>query len=337
MPMICPSCRCAFEQRVYCPQCRTQLQYQSDSQRNRALKGLSAWHQSPWGRVALGLGLSQGLFYGLRQLVTAGFLAIGGSDAQTANQALSNLLLLQGLQLVALLLGGILVGAGRRQSLIYGMVLGTWNGVLCILLYPTGGKTFLALSLYGQPLLQAVVGGFGGWLGSRIWKPFEEASAPIRAPEKEPYRPKIKPKNWFAGKIAWGRVITGCAVAIGGTVWADVIFDLIQRAGRGELDLRTQVHAQLLTWEIIALAILGGAALAGATTKNGLKQGMMVGMITAAVLLGLRLAEPVVQWETLAVLVGGSLLLGLLGGGFGGQLLPPVIKQSKRRGIFDPA
>ena len=55
-----------------------------------------------------------------------------------------------------------------------------------------------------------------------------------------------------------------------------------------------------------------------------------VGLATAAVLFGIRLANNVASVEILIVSAGSPIILGIGGGGFGGQLLPPVPPQARR-------
>jgi hypothetical protein len=135
----------------------------------------------------------------------------------------------------------------------------------------------------------------------------------------------------FAGPVAWTRVLTGIALAVGGVIWVDVIRDFVLNATDGKLRIDTQLQAELVTWEISALALFAGGVLSGATTKNGLKQGLVVGIGASTVLFGVRIAgaqlQPLLVFLTLAT----ALCFGLAGGWFGGQLLPPVYNSVRRR------
>src|SRR5260370_13312347 len=95
----------------------------------------------------------------------------------------------------------------------------------------------------------------------------------------------------FAGHVAWGRVLTGITLAVGGVVWTDVIRDFVLDASEGKLRIDTALQAELVTWEISALAMLAGGALAGASTINGMKQGLGVGMGTGTILFVMRMAN----------------------------------------------
>jgi hypothetical protein len=69
----------------------------------------------------------------------------------------------------------------------------------------------------------------------------------------------------------------------------------------------------------------------GTSTWNGLKQGLAVGIGTAVVLFGIRLAGPTPPtMEAIVLSWCGPMLLGILGGGFGCQMLPPLATGKRR-------
>ena len=81
MPMVCPQCNRAFGQPLDCPECGGRLLVQANARGPAPDDGAagegSQWNQTPWGRMAVGLILAQGLAYGLQQFLTAGLLATG--------------------------------------------------------------------------------------------------------------------------------------------------------------------------------------------------------------------------------------------------------------------
>ena len=158
--------------------------------------------------------------------------------------------------------------------------------------------------------------------------------------------------------MAWVRVAGGTILALLGSAWANWILNYMILASAGKLSLESTQHARFVTWEISALSVLLGSALAGASTKNGLKQGLIVGIFVTIGLLAIHVtseqidvgkvpapalwlavihpAETPEQWD-LAKTSALSLIilpLGLLGGWFGGQLLPPLMRPSRRKGLF---
>ena len=85
-------------------------------------------------------------------LCTAGLLASGDSTVGTTWATLKGLLLLQAIQILGLLVAGLLAGAGQRQGIVFGAVVGAWNGVLSVAL-PSSLLPQTVVTLVGQPIL----------------------------------------------------------------------------------------------------------------------------------------------------------------------------------------
>jgi hypothetical protein len=289
--------------------------------------------QTPWGRIFLGVALAQGLFYGARHGLTAVLKGAYGDGFEQAWASVQVLVLFQALQLFAVLLGGMLAGSGQRAGILLGSVVGIWSGVLSLLIPATPGHPLTAISLYGQPVLQTVVGALGGWAGCLLWRPLLPPVLPgathlLRKPGKAK-----RPLTLFAGKVAWLRVLAGVALAVAGTVTAGKAFDKVLEVSNGVLSTSDQVQDQVITWEIKALALLLGGCLAGATTPNGLKQGLCAALGTSAILIGLH-APNARQPVELALLTAVSACgLVTFGGWFGSQLFPPVLKFQRKKGF----
>jgi hypothetical protein len=280
------------------------------------------WQQTPWGRIFIGLLLAQGLYYGLRHLCTAGLLATRDDVSRSAWDTLTGLVFLQALQGAALLLGGMLAGAGKRQGIIFGAVVGVWNGVISLLITSVMGHHLTAVVFYGQPVLHTVFGAMGGFVGSLIWRPLPTL---VMGPRRSgPLLTTAKKTTFLDGPVAWGRVIAGAALAAGGTIWAKLILELVLESTEGTLSIDSHMQAQLVTFEITALAMLAGSALAGATTTNSLKQGLFVGLGASAVVVGLRLAASQTALQPIIFMAATAVALSMAGGWFGGQLFPPV-------------
>src|SRR5262249_26976027 len=135
-------------------------------------------------------------------------------------------------------------------------------------------------------------GALGGLVGSLIWRPLPTLTVP--APDRPAAVKMTNPekRSAFAGPIAWTRVLMGTAITVGGMMWANVILEIVLEAAEGKLAISSPLQAQLVTLEISALAILFGSCLAGATTANGIKQGLCVGLGASTVLIGIQLASP---------------------------------------------
>jgi hypothetical protein len=337
--MYCSQCSATYEQRLQCPVCGTRLLYQ-DSRRRRSSNPVAGWQQTPWGRILIGVVLAQGLSYGLRQLATGVFLALYGDlGAQQALTSAEGLVLMQALQALALLLGALLAGSGQQHGAGLGAVVGVWNGVLVVLTQPLPGQALSSVMLYGQPMLHAAVGVLGGLIGATVWEPLQP-TLPVAAPNGGRQKSKKKKISWFAGRVSWVRVAAGSALAVAGTLSASLMLDLMIRFSDGRLSTSGTVDAtlmdQIVTWEIKALAVLAGGALAGSNTANGIKQGFFVGLGTAALLAALEVRF-IDRWLELTFLIGiSSFCLSLVGGWFGSALFPPLLPYKRHRG-FGPA
>jgi hypothetical protein len=295
----------------------------------------TAWQRTPWARLLMGLLLSQGMYYVLRHLCVAGLL-VAEERAGTVWATLTGLLILQGLQAISVLAAGVLIGAAQRQGFLYGAMVGFCDAGLFLVVQQWLGQPPTPVTLFGLPVLQAAFGALGGVIGSSIWKPVPLLAMPTRFPMPGP---KITPRSRassFAGPVAWGRVLLGILLAVAGGLWAGVIRDGVMEASEGKLRIDTHLQAELVTWEISALAVLLGAGVAGATLGNGSKQGIYVGVGTLLTLLGVRMATGHFVPEETVLTVAGTLILGLSGGWFGSQLLPPVVRSSRKRDLAFP-
>jgi hypothetical protein len=336
MAMVCPQCNDSFQQRMDCPHCKVRLHYRLT--RHAPVAGIlrpdEDWQQTPWGRLVVGLLLAQGLYHVLHHLCTAGLLATVEGAPLNVWATLTGIIVLQALQAVGVLAAGLLVGAGQRRGYLLGAVTGVWNGVLFVLIQHWTGTRVTTISLLGEPILQAAFGAVGGTVGSLIWAPIPVTSHLKRGQHSRgTLSPAPVVRSSFAGPIAWGRVLTGITVAVGGVVWVDVIRDLVLEASGGRLQIDTHLQAELVTWEISALAIVAGSLLAGATTANGMKQGLAVGIGTATVLFGERLASAMITPQLLMLTLTSAISLSLVGGWFGSQMLPPVLGPARRRRV----
>jgi hypothetical protein len=305
-----------------------------------------------WLNMGIGLLLSQGIYYGLRQLATAVVLASGFMDtAEWWNQP-PGLLTSQMLLGLGLLAGGLVAGAGHRWGIGLGAGLGVVNGLLYLFGQFLFRGPLTAVEWYGQPIVQAAFGAVGAFLGSRIWNPRPVGAELPSLPTIPVPLVTTRPRQ-VEVPVNWPRVLGGVLIAIGGTLWADGIFQLVLVASDYTLAPQTRFQATFITWEIAQLALFVGGSWAGANSKNGLRQGWMMGLGTSLLLITIYLVSQErytpVQAETLwlfgvgpgnlskavrtvILIVCNSVSLGVLGGWFGGSLLPPVLPFPRRRG-----
>lgn len=330
MSMLCPQCRRSFEQRLDCPDCGVRLLFdaglESGANRSRQ-RSQDGWQQTPWGRLAVGLLLAQGLGYGLQQLLTAGLMVSG--EATSVWATLWGILCLQALQGLSVLIGGALCGAGRERGALFGCVIGLVNGLISCFMQRQSGEATTEIALYGQPIIHLVFGAVGGWLGSWIWRPVPTISLDGPSPDRDYQSPGIS-LRFLDGPLSLGRVFAGVFLVVVGVVWSNAILEWVLTTSQGTLAIRTHLHAQLVGWEICALATLVGAGVAGASTINGLKQGLFVGLGASVVLAGIQFSNPNASFQGTVLLLSGIFVLTAVGGWFGGQLFPPVLNAKRR-------
>lgn len=339
MSMVCPQCSQVFaQQERICPTCSVHLLFYapiapSATDESRLEDSSSQWQHTSWGRIIVGLMLAQGLALGLKQLLTAGLLAGGEGAANALWGTLAGLALLHSLHAIGLLIGGALAGAGQERGTTLGCLVGLGNGFIFMLLQPQNQQLLPDLTYYSQPLLHVLFGAMGGWIGQAIWAPTPRLVLPES--RSSAVAPPTFEMRWLHGPIAWGRVIAGATIMTCGVVWSNMIMNWMIDASQGALNVTTHFQAKLISWEIAGLTMIIGACLAGATTWNGTKQGLCVGIGGAVLYLGYQLATPTIQLETAVFAVTCMLGLGLAGGWFGGQLFPPVGHGRRARRIID--
>jgi hypothetical protein len=258
--------------------------------------------------------------------------AEGHEAVEQMGTTASGFLLLQGVRIVALLCGVLFAGSGQRSAIFLGAMVGAWSGALSVFLLHGPSLQLTPTSVLGQPLLQAVIGALGGWIGSVIWKP----PAPETAPEMPRARKRSflsRQKSLFTGRVAWFRVGIGVLLAVAGTLTATIFFEKILDLGHGSLATTDDAQDRLIVLAIKALALLLGGTLAGATTSNGLKQGICVAVGSSIILIGIEM-NFLQRWLPMAGLtLVGAFSLSLAGGWFGSQLFPPIVKARRARRI----
>ncbi len=116
-----------------------------------------------------------------------------------------------------------------------------------------------------------------------------------------------------------------------GSLWAEFLLQTALNASHGLLDTTSYTQDRIFTWEIRALAILFGGALAGATTSNGFKQGLCVGLGASFVLLLMPRSQGTLIVAALTVL--STFFFSTAGGWFGSTLFPPVTPRPSPRPV----
>ncbi|MGE3805861.1 MAG: hypothetical protein AB7K24_14395 [Gemmataceae bacterium] len=363
MPMICPKCQGAYENNLQCPKCSVMLVYQATSlDHERSLAEQMKWHQSPAGRMFAGVLIALGLSYGLLRLVST-VIPQGGLAPTTG------LVVFYVMQIISVTAGGVLAGVGRRMGYGYGLGVGLVSGIVFMMgivtgllagvvapfaseLLPANAATREATAshtaYYVLPILHAACGALGGMIGSIIWKPPPELNMPTlvatRAEKKKEDTglvtqialPKTDDKNKgpLSGPVAWVRVLVGIGVAVfGGSFGTEPVRQFIIRVSEGGLVIQTHVQDQVTLGEIFALSIFLGGIIGGTSQRNGLKQGLVVGLGSGIGMVPFLMSGELAEYAFFVVL--SALFIAPLGGWFGSNLLPPPPPPKYTRGAVD--
>ena len=273
--------------------------------------------------------------YATQHLFTAGFL-VGDDVFQFRWETLWGLFLLLGLQSFSLIVGAGLTGAAQRQGVLHGGLIGLVHGLLFIVVQKQMNEILPEVLVYVQPIVFALIGAVGGKLGMYIWKPAPilRLGGPVSEAPVKSSLGFFSPLHYFEGPVHLGRVCAGILVVVLGVFWAKMILQFILEASGGSFAIKTHFHYGLMVMEVTALATIAGSALAGATTFNGLKQGLCVGLGASVILGGMGLGSSQGSLESTCFLMLSTVFLTLAGGWFGAQLFPPICAR-RRRNVYD--
>jgi RNA polymerase subunit RPABC4/transcription elongation factor Spt4 len=331
MAMVCTRCNAVHEQRLHCPTCGAALVYHAPQKQGFNYAELArGWQHTDWGRFIIGVGLAQGLFYGLYLLVRSIAVAANGEGLNSPTlPPMTEVACVQGLQVFGLLIGCVIAGVARRQAFILGIYIGVANAILSYMLGQWPIQAINTPLFFAQPFIQIGVGATACLISGQIWKPLAVVTLP-ETPSRMAKRLGAKrPRVWksLAGPISWLRILLGVGVGIAGCMAAKYVLDLALTLS-DKFSMDDNLQDSMLLWGLRGIALLLGGMVAGAGTANGLKQGLMAGMFSGVVmnvLMVYRNAKPEVGMLSLVL----AFTMTLLGGWFGGQLLPRVVARRK--------
>jgi hypothetical protein len=335
MAMVCPQCRVAHVQKLACPTCGMRLQYvllELSGLRYRR-PNFNSWRETPWGRLFVGMALALGMNHVVGDFLMAAKLIAAERNQSALIGWLDQLAAMHALQILSVFLAALLTGAGQKRGALYGGFVAFWS---CLVFQLVDGAHFAVNEIparLAEFLLLTSCGAAGGVIGGIGWQKTKTAAVYLRPRSSSIIRPRTY-RSSYAGPVAWMRVAMGIPLAVGGVVFAQSLREILLELGSGKLVIDSYFQADFVAWEISSMAILAGSAFAGATCYNGLKQGLCVGIGTATALLGIRMANPQVTAGFLVATVVAAVCLGITGGWFGSQLLPPVVRAARRRRVY---
>ncbi|MCS6866483.1 MAG: hypothetical protein RMJ56_11345 [Gemmataceae bacterium] len=355
MQLFCPTCQLAAAAAQRCPRCGGLLLLPHETGEWRSPRSRAFPLQPPQPPVALqvafGVVLTIGLYAGLHQVVIGLLASIeSGVDDGWFNDWGEKSGTDPGLRLVAVVFGALIAAAGRVSGFTIGSLVGGISGVVFLAAswFTRGTADFWD---YCQGALLVGGGGLAGMLATRVWGAIPTVEMPVvernRLSSSFLALPKERPSQ---RPTAWLRIVLGAAVMVVAVATADTLRTGAQKYSGGLLKVSSVGQAQFLTWQIAVVGILGGGALAGASTGAGIRHGGITGVLGAAGVLALTAWEgesfrPVKYWLSQlqlggvgpndpAALVATTLwlvVLGVLGGWLGNMLFQPLAPPHMRQ------
>src|SRR5262245_59991316 len=130
MARVCPRCGVSVARGFLCPTCGIKTS-DTDSLSSAAVTPGAVERPTFAGGVFIGLLVAQALYYASRNLATAFLVGTRGAAEEAAFwHDVNGQIMVQVLQGITLFVGGMLAGAGHRQSVAAGAALGVANSVL---------------------------------------------------------------------------------------------------------------------------------------------------------------------------------------------------------------
>lgn len=333
MAMVCAQCGQTFHgQERKCPKCDLLLLHQQhgvqqpddtmppSDPRNR-------WQQTPWGRIVVSVLIAQGFAYCFQQMYTAWFVA-GGEAASWYTP--TGILWLNAFNIVPLFVAAILAGANQERGATSGGLVGLWSGLIFIGIHRAAWGVLDPVTFFAQPFVHMAVGLVGGLVGNRIWQP-----VPIYSLKEDVGTSGMLPRparKLFKGPIQVVRILIGAAIAVAGAVFARQVLEEVLRQGQGTFRISSDSKwiERMIVYQIIGLAALIGGVVAGSSSRNGFKQGLFAGVLSAALFLSVQLANSKSLLEVTLFTTTGVLAMSIIGGMFGSTLFPPLAKEKQK-------
>ena len=212
--------------------------------------------------------------------------------------------------------------AGQSRGIVYGALVGFVNGMLTLFLFGRFKESGLSVLVFAEPVMHLAIGRAGRGTGMLIWRPAHGIPELEGSPTTTPSRPGFDDAlaRLFIGPIHMGRVCSGALVVIAGVVWSNAILEFLMPPARGPFDNLASA-SQAGSSEISALAVLIGTPSPAPPPSTGSSK---VSLSVCAQRRHSRPAteQPKIVFETIVFTVSGIVILTLVGGWFGSQLLP---------------
>lgn len=354
MQLFCPACNAAYFSETRCPRCGGLLLMPHEVSPD-APKQIEApppyVYPTAIGRITVGTVLALGLYLGVRKLLIGGVLAASQWSAGGWWLSFQGLTAVYAIQVIAVLFGAVIAGAGRPYGYSLGFIVGGICGGLFLGFELLAGAPPQSLVLYLQPPVLALVGLAAGAMGSRIWLPAPVLNIPVPSASKlsslqlgDDLGQEMPRPTW------WVRILAGAAIMVIGVAAADPVRTTLQRNSAGLLRVESQGQGQFITWQLATIVVLCGGVFAAAGTGAGIRHGIFAGILGAMGVIGAcqsrgEVLRPIDYWlarltlddvpfmsaPALTAVCGGIVMLAILGGWLGGSLFLPLAPPHMRK------
>jgi hypothetical protein len=351
MRRVCPQCRMVAPGQMLCPTCG--IPTVEIAVKTTLLSRMATAEPVPTDhapsmpfRLVAAIIFSSGTFFGLQLIFGGGH----GGRVSWLPGHMADPALIQPLAVyLTAWVAGIFVGAGNWRSWASGAIVGIahMTNVTAWYLFVHGRSAIqqLIVAWVIVPAIAAV----GGRIGRFLFPHWLDVSDQPMTPPIERAKTKRKAQREPI-RIAWARVLGGAALAVGCTVWAGRIREYILGTSGGLFTVDSRIQVHFVTWVIASLAALVGGIFAGASTRAGLRHGLLVGVLSCIatfVIYSFVLREALPAERFFATVVGlspdeanqparvalflltNSLLQSVIGGWIGAMLLPPTARAQR--------
>ncbi|CAN5605795.1 hypothetical protein BH11PLA2_BH11PLA2_06310 [soil metagenome] len=290
MQLFCPSCQAAFTAQSHCPKCGSRLLSPQESFiTNKRAKApppdpIPATFSA---RITVGSIVAMGLVLGFREIVAA--LSVLQELPTTERWDASNAdSITFGTRLFAVLVGGLIAGASRRQGLQVGAMVGLLVG---------GGLTGLDVFAAGQvhdfytvllaiafPLIAGLAGATGSWL----WPADADLPEPTHLSSHGSSMAKLAVQDAVRRRerpTAWFRIAFAATLVVIGVIASDSIRYGLSKGSGGWLNTGGINRSATMGLQIATILTILGGIISGMGTGAGFKHGLFAGILAGMGLL----------------------------------------------------
>lgn len=338
MNLYCPSCQSAFPGTDLCPRCGVRLLTPAEAftiMPDREFEAPDTIRATLITRLVVGLTVGAGLYLGLHEWATATGTP---SEATVENEA--GVWVGFGMQVVAVVVGGLLAGAGRPLGLFTGLFVGLGIAALSVVPAVRGE----GIDGLGGGLAAGVValGAAAGFVGAKVWPATSEVVDPIGrgSGSSLAHLAESEDRARTNRQTDWLRIVVAVTIALIGLGGSGSIRAGIRSTTNGAIHMGGPGASPMSDLGVASLFVLTAAVVAGANTRSGPRHGLILGAAVGLIAIAMstqRIPSAVVGLlklfeihpdisnpnALLAVMATFLIVCGVTGW-FGGQLLPPL-------------